>query len=209
MKNHKKVFLLLIGLCLCIIFYFALQTYAKYVTSAKGNAEFTIASWNIKVNDLSIKNNTDISNKIVPIFPGNEHIAPNIIAPTAEGYFDLNFDFSDADVSFKYEITTVSDENSSVKDVVAIGYSIDDGERINFENYNSPISETIALSSNTTNRTVRIYIMWNDDNKSQLMTNEDDTLSTVSENPVLFNVNIAFTQITEQSLEQNTIQNIE
>ena len=52
-----------------------------------------IAKWNILVNNLSIKTNTDISNSIVPVFTGNEHIAKDIIAPTAEGYFDINFDF--------------------------------------------------------------------------------------------------------------------
>ena len=104
MKNHKKFLLLLIGLCICFLLFFMVQIYAKYLTSAKGNTALTIANWNISVNNLSIKNNTDISNSIVPVFPGNEHIASNIIAPTAEGYFDLNLDFSNADVSFEYEI---------------------------------------------------------------------------------------------------------
>ena len=134
---------------------------------------------------------------IVPVFPGNDHIASNIIAPTAEGYFDLNFDFSNADVSFEYKITTSADENSSVKDLVATGYSIDDGEKISFENRNEPISEIIALSSNIEARKVRIYIMWDDSEDSQTMTNSDDTISTTAENPPLLNVNISFTQITD------------
>lgn len=197
MKNRQKIFLLLIFLCVCLFLYLGVQIYAKYLTSANGNAEFSIASWNIKVNNLSIKNNSDISSTIVPVFPGTEHIAPNIIAPTAEGYFDLNFDFSDADVSFKYEITTSSDENSSVQDLVATGYSVDDGKIINFETYNSPIEDTIPLNSNISSRKIRVYIMWNDDEESQTMTNFDDALSTTDENPALFNVNISFTQITE------------
>lgn len=197
MKNRQKIFLLLIFLCVCLFLYLGVQIYAKYLTSANGNAEFSIASWNIKVNNLSIKNNSDISSTIVPVFPGTEHIAPNIIAPAAEGYFDLNFDFSDADVSFKYEITTSSDENSSVQDLVATGYSVDDGKIINFETYNSPIEDTIPLNSNISSRKIRVYIMWNDDEESQTMTNFDDALSTTDENPALFNVNISFTQITE------------
>lgn len=197
MKNRQKIFLLLIFLCVCLFLYLGVQIYAKYLTSANGNAEFSIASWNIKVNNLSIKNNSDISSTIVPVFPGTEHIAPNIIAPTAEGYFDLNFDFSDADVSFKYEITTSSDENSSVQDLVATGYSVDVGKIINFETYNSPIEDTIPLNSNISSRKIRVYIMWNDDEESQTMTNFDDALSTTDENPALFNVNISFTQITE------------
>ena len=92
MKNHKKFILFLIGLCVGILFIIFVQIYAKYLTSADGNTSLTIARWNIMVNDLSIKNNTDISNKITPVFPGNDNIASNIIAPTAEGYFDLNFD---------------------------------------------------------------------------------------------------------------------
>lgn len=130
-------------------------------------------------------------------FHGNEHIASNIIAPTAEGYFDLNFDFSDADVSFEYLITVSADENSSVQDLVTTGYSINDGEKITFENFNTPISEIIKLSDNISTRKIRIYIKWNDDESSQSMTNTDDTLSTTSENPPLLNVNISFTQITE------------
>lgn len=204
MKNYKKFIFLLIGLCICFLIYFGIQTYAKYITSTKGNAKFTIASWNIKVNDLSIKNNTDISNKIVPVFPGNEHIAPDIIAPTAEGYFDLNFDFSNADVSFKYEITTSSAESSPVQDLVAIGYSIDDGNQVLFDTYNTPISDVITLDSNISSRKIRIYIKWIDGEESQTMTNEADTLSTVSENPVLFNVNIAFTQIIENIPEDSS-----
>lgn len=197
MKNHRKILLLIIGICICFLLFYIVQIYAKYLTSTEGSTHLTIANWNIKVNNLSIKNDTDISNTIVPVFPGTDHIASGIIAPTSEGYFDLTFDFSDADVSFIYEITTLVDENSSVKDLVSTGYSIDDGEKIDFENFNTPIAEIIELSSNIETRKVRIYIKWNDDDASQLMTNNDDTLSTISTNSPLLNVNISFTQITE------------
>ena len=197
MKNHKKILLILIGICICFLLFYTIQIYAKYLTSAEGSTTLTIANWNILVNDLSIKNNTDISNTIVPVFPGNEHIESGIIAPTVEGYFDLNLDFSNADVSFKYEISVTSDENSSVKDLVATGYSLDDGEKISFDNYNETISETITLSNNINTRKVRVYIMWNDDDESQTMTNDDDTISTSSENPPLLNVNVSFTQVTD------------
>lgn len=205
MNNHKKFLLLLIGICICFLLFYIVQIYAKYLTSAEGSTTLTIAKWNISVNDLSIKNNADISNSIVPVFPGTDHIASNIIAPTVEGYFDLNLDFSNADVSFQYEITASADENSSVKDLVATGYSIDDGEKITFENYNDPITEIIELSSNIETRKIRVYIMWNDDAETQSMTNDDDTLSTSSENPPLLHVNVSFTQITDIPAETPTI----
>ena len=197
MKNHKKIILFLIGICFFIVFVTIVQIYAKYLSTTQGISSLTIANWNILVNDSSIKSNTDISNSIVPVFPGTEHIAENIIAPTAEGYFDLNLDFTHADVSFKYEITLAADENSSVTDLVATGYSIDGSEKINFENYNDPITEIIPLSSESKTRKIRVYIMWNDNADSQTMNNDADTLSTTSENPALFHVNISFTQIAE------------
>lgn len=197
MKNHRKILLLLIGICICFLLFYIVQIYAKYLTSTEGSTQLTIANWNIIVNELSIKNDTDISNTIVPVFPGTDHIASGIIAPTAEGYFDLTFDFSNADVSFEYEITTTADENSSVKDLVATGYSIDDGEKITFEDYNDPITEIIELSSNIETRKIRIYIMWNDSEDTQTMTNSDDTVSTTVDTPPLLNVNISFTQITD------------
>ena len=196
MNNKKKFLLLLIGLCISILSIILVQIYAKYLTTADGNTSINIASWNILVNDLSIKKNTDISNSIVPVFPGTEHISSDIIAPTAEGYFNLNLDFSHADVSFKYEINSCADPDSSIQDLVATGYSIDDGEKIEFQNYNETISDNIPLSNTKKTRKIRIYIKWNDDT-SQTMDNDADTLSTSSENPALFHVDISFTQITD------------
>ena len=92
-KINKKFTILIIGLILLTILLGFALIYAKYISSAYGNTKMAIARWDIKVNNLSIKDNTNISNTLKPIFPGNSNIAANIIAPTAEGYFDLNFDF--------------------------------------------------------------------------------------------------------------------
>ena len=196
MKNYKKFILLITLILILTLILVLIQIFAKYLTSASGDATMTVARWNILVNDLSIKENTDISNTLAPVFPGNGNIADGIIAPTAEGYFDLNFDFSDADVSFKYEITTTVDENSSVKDLVTTGYSIDDGEKIVFDELNSPITDTILLTDEIDTQKIRVYVKWNDD-ETATMDNEADTIATTSDTPALLHVNISFTQIAE------------
>lgn len=196
MKTYKKFILLIILILVLTLVFFLIQIFAKYLTSASGDTTMNVARWNILVNNISIKNNTDISNTLTPVFHGNENIASNIIAPTAEGYFDLNFDFSDADVSFKYEITTTVDENSSVKDLVTTGYSVDDGEKITFDEINSPIQDTILLTDNIETQKIRVYVKWNDD-ENATMDNTADTLATTSGNPATLNVNISFTQIAE------------
>lgn len=197
MKISKKIILLfIISILLVFLFFLLGQTYAKYKTAVTGNASIAISRWDIKVNNQSIKNNNDISAKIQPVFSGNDNIASNIIAPTAEGYFDLVFNFKDVDVSFKYDINVSSDESSAVSDLVTTGYSVDGGEKITFNNFNSPISETFALANKPEERTIRIYIMWNDDPDTSSMNNIDDTLSTMkTDSSAVLKVNIAFTQV--------------
>ena len=193
MKNYKKFILLIILILILLLVFFLIQIFAKYLTSASGDTSMNIARWNILVNDISIKENTDITNTLSPVFPGNENIAPDIIAPTAEGYFDLNFDFSDADVSFEYEITTTVDPNSSVKDLVVTGYSVDDGQKVELTN-NSSIKDTILLTDTINNRKIRIFVKW-DDGDNASMDNSQDTIATTSGKPALLKVNVSFTQI--------------
>lgn len=193
MKNYKKFILLIILILILLLVFFLIQIFAKYLTSASGDTSMNIARWNILVNDISIKENTDITNTLSPVFPGNENIAPDIIAPTAEGYFDLNFDFSDADVSFEYEITTTVDPNSSVKDLVVTGYSVDDGQKVELSN-NSSIKDTILLTDTINNRKIRVFVKW-DDGDNASMDNSQDTIATTSGKPALLKVNVSFTQI--------------
>ena len=59
MSLYKKfvLFLAIISAVLCI--FIVVDTYAKYMTSAKQVTNIPIAKWNIKVNNVSIKNNQD------------------------------------------------------------------------------------------------------------------------------------------------------
>lgn len=195
MKNYKKLLILLAVICLAIAIISFLLIYAKYTTSANSQTDVPIARWNILVNNISIKDQSDISQTLQPIFPGNENIAKDILAPTAEGYFDLYFDYNDVDVSFKYTISLAPSEQSSVKDIVATGYSVDDGEIINFTNYNEDITDSISLDNPTRTRKIRVYVKWNDDSNTATMDNYADTESALSGNSALFNVNITFDQI--------------
>lgn len=195
MKLYKKFIFFLAAICFCISVFLIVQTFAKYATSASGSANIPIARWNISVNSLSIKNNTNISATLTPVFPGNDHIASNIIAPTAEGYFDIIFDFSKADVSFLYNITMSVNENSVVKDFIPTGYSIDGGPITNFTGSDRDISEQINYLDEVTNRTIRVYLIWDDSAQNSIMNNTEDVLATnIPGGNALIDVNISFTQ---------------
>ena len=200
--NLKKLIILFLAVGFaCISMFFIVQTYAKYVSSAEGSAEIGIARWNIKVNGESIKNKTDISAVLEPVFPGTSHIAENIIAPTAEGYFDINFDYSGADVSFKYNILASVSEESVVEDLVVTGYSIDDGAKVVFSDSETEIdrniSEQINYGGSNSTKKIRIYLIWDDSVESQTMDDAQDTASTkVEGGKALMDVKISFEQTT-------------
>lgn len=199
MKFYKKIVLILICcILLASLLLFINMIYAKYKTEVSGKASISISRWDVKVNDNSIKNNQDISSTITPVFPGNEYIASNIIAPTAEGYFDLFLDYTATDVAFKYEINVSPNEESAVKDLVTTGYSVDDGEKIEFSEFNSPISETVNLSNENKTKKIRIYIVWNDDPDTSSMDNLSDTSSTLkADSSAILDVSVAFTQVAQ------------
>ena len=197
MSLYKKfiLFLAIISAVLCL--FIVVDTYAKYMTSAKQVTNIPIAKWNIKVNNVSIKNNQDLTSVISPVFPGSEHIASGIIAPTAEGYFDLDFDFTDADVSFSYNISVSPNANSSVTDLVVTGYSIDDATPIYLSAGDATnITDNIYYNSGVDTRKIRVYIKWIDDDTDATMNNSQDTAATLDATALL-DVKIVFTQIAD------------
>ena len=186
MKNLKKFLFIISCISACISLFFVVETYSRYVTSATGTAKLSIARWNITVNNLTVKNNSDLSNVITPVFPGTTHIAEGIIAPTSEGYFDLELDYTNVDVSFDYEIAISPNTNSSVQDLIATGYSINNGAIIN-------ITDTVLKDDTTRTQSMRVYIKWDDTNGT--MDNAADTATTIPDNAsALLDVKISFTQ---------------
>ena len=125
-----------------------------------------------------------------------------IISTTGLSRFQINqivnysFDFTNVDVSFKYEISVSADETSAVSDLVATGYIVDNGTRIDFTNFNELISDTISLNDNIQSRDIRVFVMWDDNSETQTMDNIADTTSTMVNNSnAILKVTISLTQI--------------
>lgn len=189
----KKILILLSCVSLLVTISFFNETYGKYLTNLEDKTNIKIARWKILVNGADIKNNSTTGTTITPVFTDNENIQNNVIAPTSEGYFDIVIDGSGADVSFEYNITTTVSEESSVKDLIITGYSIDDGEKI--ETNESVISNIVPLNQASKIINIRIFIKW-DDSESSTMSNEEDTLATMSSDAKM-DVSLSFKQIAE------------
>ncbi|MDY5873773.1 MAG: hypothetical protein SPK36_03200 [Bacilli bacterium] len=186
----KKVYLLLALASLLLLVSVIQNTYAKYISKATANSNFTIASWNFKVNNQDINANSNFSNVIVPVFENNPNIKDNVIAPTSEGYFDINIDHSNVDVSFTEKINLNFSGTNTVSDLKITGYAINDGSIIEFNG--NEISTDCLLSDNVKINKYRFYVTWIDDD-GQTMQNKDDTEAAKNGNASI-SVSLSFIQ---------------
>lgn len=192
MKLKRKIifFLALMSLFYCITL--MQDTYAKYISSAEASANLTIARWNILINNQDILQNSNFSNTITPEFLGTTNIKSGVIAPTAEGTFELVLNGTATDVSFTYTVSLEENPNNTVTDLVIKKYEIDGVEY----QYNSStfITENILLNDTNKTRTIKFYVEWNDDAETENMNNAADTAATYN-GTAAFNVNVNVIQI--------------
>ena len=190
---EKKFLMVVLSLCsLFVTMCMVNETYAKYVTVATSTTSSTIARWKILVNDDDITLGSTSSSLITPIFPGSEDISQGVIAPNAEGYFDLVIDASNVDVSFQYTIDIRPNTNSPVSELVATKYIINGGDEVEFEDGYPIIQNNVSLANKNNPINIRVYVKWDD--SLNLMDNSEDTDTTVGNQKGLLDVTIRVVQ---------------
>ena len=191
--DKKYILLILSFISLYITICLANETYAKYVSSATSTSSTSIARWRILVNNDDISVGATSTSLITPVFPGSNDISANVIAPNAEGYFDLVLDATNVDVSFRYEISIEPNANSPVTELVATRYAVNGAEPVNFVDGDNTLEGTVNLSNTTRTYNIRVYIKWDD--SLNLMTNAQDTDTTVGDQAGLLDVTVYAVQI--------------
>lgn len=79
----KRVLLILALLWFIISFLVIKVTYAKYLSSIDSNASIGISAWKIKLNNQDVIQNSDFSNNLELIFPGDDYYKEDTIVPGA------------------------------------------------------------------------------------------------------------------------------
>lgn len=205
MSKKIKILALLISLSvsLCLMSH----TYSRYIADATGNIDAIFAKWQILLNNTDITTNTSSSLAFVPVLESDENIKENVIAPSSKGYFDINIDPTNVDVSFKYEIN-LELENEDIPDLMITKYAIissdyiegDYLELINLEN--NIISNTLKYNNEDIFKafTIRVYFEWYEGENEQMNDEADTSIAylAVTENTELkINANIRFEQVFE------------
>ena len=191
---NYRIKILLIFIPLSFLFCFMSNTYSRYVADATGNLKMSFAQWQILINNNDITNNTSSSIVLTPVIEENNNVKSNKIAPSSTGYFDINIDPSNVDVSFNYNIT-LKVLNENIPDLMITKYAI---LNKNFDEKNDTITYNdienniisgsldlkdinIATSSDEIKNTnfepftIRICFEWYE-GENEKMNNEADTL---------------------------------
>ena len=191
MKIKRKIIFFVALMSLFYSITLMQETYAKYISTASANTDLTIARWNILLNNQDIIENSNFSDSITPVFNGTSNIRSNVLAPTAEGYFDITLNGSNTDVSFQYTISLALSETNTVSDLVIDRYVID-GVEHEFDGSN--IVGNMNLNDAIRTKSIRFFVKWNDDAETQNMDNSQD--SNAAKNGIAaFDVNVNVIQL--------------
>ena len=190
MKTKKKIifFIALISLFYCVNL--MQDTYAKYVSSATENAELTIARWSILINNQDVVNESNFTDTISPVFNGTTNIRSDVIAPTAQGYFELILDGTNTDVSFQYTIG-IDTTDCEVQDLKIVSYEVG-GQTYTFSGSN--VVGNMLLTDASRSKTIRFNVEWDDNAATQTMDNAADTAASAEES-ASFSVNVNLIQL--------------
>lgn len=190
-NTKKKAFLLLACVWFIVSFSVVQTTYAKYVTNLNANANITISYWNILVNTQDIIENSDLSGQMISVIPRTDYSKENVIVPGNTGYFDLNIDSSNVNVSFSVTVSTAINETSTLTtDFIVSGYSLDNGATIiPLEDDANSFSQNITADTEST--VIRVYTTWLDDG----LDSAEDTALGISGGTAILDVNLKFEQI--------------
>lgn len=206
MSRKFKVLLVIISLSLTLSL--MSNTYSRYVADTTSDIELQFANWQILVNENDITNNSVSSINIVPILEENNNIATNSIAPTSKGYFDIEIDPSNVEVSFDYQINFEL-LNDNMPDLLISKYAILDSNYVEGDSLttipitDNQINNLLTYDNSTENFRfepfkVRIYFEWyegQDENMNDEADAQIGNEAATNDTKLQIKTTIAFSQI--------------
>lgn len=192
MRNKVKLLIAFVSLTICLGL--MSNTYSRYIAGTTGNVDAIFANWQILVNNTDITDANYLNKEInfTPIIESNAHVADNKLAPSSKGYFDIDIDPSNVDVSFKYSID-LDISNEILPDLKTTNYQIlkdgEAGEMTSITDNN--VSDILAYEKENpefkfNKFTVRVYFEWIEGD-NETMTDEMDTNVIINSEDLVFN----------------------
>ena len=156
-----------------------------------------IGKWQIKVNDISIKDSTTFSITNVSV-EENENVMEDRFAPDTRGYFDIVIDPNDTEVAIRYDLSYRDDMVVNSK-ISITEVSVVEGTNV-IQTGPKAYSGVINLDQIEAgeNIVIRFYVEWLNDEAN----NEVDSLYGKGEAQIEIPIEILFTQYLGEDIEE-------
>lgn len=193
--NIKLCFFLLTILFLILTLFLINNTFSRYITALTATSTVEMGRWSILVNNQNIMENSNLSERIIPVFNSNPtYIAEDKIVPTSTGYVEININYEEVTVPFEYKISFDQGNSTPLEDFKFTSYSIDGGSTVQVDNSNHIITGNITPDGITTKHDFLLNFAWVDDSSASLDDIKDTAYSrNFDELNLLFN--LEFTQV--------------
>ena len=163
LKHTYNLFLYLVVITLVI----TAMSMAKYQSTVSPTTIGTIARWDLKINNQDINSGNILSNILTLVPDTSVNVAAGKMAPGYGGYFDIEIDPSDTEVSFSYAIAI--NQATLPTDVQIVGYKRNSTDTTS-TGATSVVNNTISgskaypVGGYTSSDIIRyrIYWVWND-----------------------------------------------
>ena len=182
MLNKFKV--LIVIATLAVTLSLMSNTYSRYVASSEGNVQIEFAKWQLLVNTVDVTSSSTSNISFTPVIEANKNVAKDKVAPSSIGYFDIEIDPTNADVSFQYTIELDID-NENIPDLMITKYAVlpDNyiaGNNLDFSNLtDGKITDIMKYSTeNFKKTTLRIYFQWFEGQTEAMTETMDDAADT-------------------------------
>ncbi|MBO4245436.1 MAG: hypothetical protein J5892_01695 [Bacilli bacterium] len=210
----KRICLILLLISCAVSLGFISNTYSRYVAGTESNIDMLFAKWQVLVNNTDITSSNSSNITFNPIIEASNNVKSNTIAPTSKGYFDIEIDPTNVDVSFRYLIELEMD-NEDMPDIMITKYAFlpddyEDGDLLEYEDIVNGEIANDMLYDNESNGfdafTIRVFFEWYD-GEDETMDDDDDTavgeLAATDDTTLTITASLTFEQILDEDLIAN------
>lgn len=149
-KNKKRIKEFIFLYSILVIFFGVYSSFAKYEKTSEGYTKIAVANWKIALNGKELTSNSSTLIDSITLIPTTniDENNPTKIKAGQTGYFDIEINPTDTEVSFWYQVTLDLTNSVLPSGLNISSYSLDNGTTINALPSNNTLSNTVPLGDN-------------------------------------------------------------
>lgn len=191
----RKTLIIVFIVFLLALAYELSVSYALFESEKEIVVNSDIGKWNISVNGSSINQTTSFDVNSVSV-SSDSNVRPNYFAPGTSGYFEIEIDPVDTDVSIYYEILCRYDMISNTQIHLDRIENVGKPDLVNVGAYTYAGVIPLSDIENGTVTTLKFYITWNNNENN----NEIDSLYGDSSSEFYLPMSITFRQYSGETI---------